>query len=803
MCKENINSVRNFSSLISSVGIEIPLIQRDYVQGRIHDMESIKKRHDDEAKSLLKKYTDEKEKRDKFVRALVAALRSPETSALQLTFIYGTVETTAASDDRHSKSFVPLDGQQRLTTLFLLSWVLWLRAGKECDVAGYSDFIKGMKSVSYKTRPSSGKFCSSLFTEELKEVEGLKLLSDRIRKQSWFGDDWMLDPSVQAMLQMVDQMDKEIPDDEPSTIKQMFNNLVEGKGIEFELLDMKDYQLTDGLYIKMNARGKQLTKFENWKSEFIGFIENKFPNTEYEPRKKQEIVFGTGNPKLKEYFEYSIEHQWTDLFWPYCVEEIEAAGDEECYPVIDDFFMRCFYAIHQLFYFINRKSNNVNEFQDTVAQREETFGDVEKVKELFDYLDLLKEFNDCGIYDKLFFVETGNQYSHPEDKVRLFDGKNLNLLTRCAQGKDFTNMAQIVLYGMLRYAKEFGTEVTSKFRAFVRRVRNEAEGNVGLRTESADVVSTLQICDIYSIKEKIDKWIDQCRDGNLPKVSSGYVEIDDFDFVCGNLKPDLLSDLEAELVAEVLKAWDALVEEYDKIALLVGYGYKGLYVMTCANGDAYLLGNNDRWRALFMRDKSLEAPLRAIISDYSKLQEERGASALKSLLDRKKSDVPSNFGFSYYVLQYREFVYSHAKEKGARQYFAINGDRDSLNISSIVYSSNPVRAYYTNPVVFVVKEELCGAEKSEGRTKLYLGYSRRYAGMASLYVYDSLSQDVDSPIGTFQQIPESYGKGGWKFINHSTGQEPCPKKDVPKKDRIVAGVDFVRSIYPDCDFYEK
>ena len=32
--------------------------------------------------------------------------------------------------------------------------------------------------------------------------------------------------------------------------------------------------LSDDLYIKMNARGKQLTDFENFKADLVGYIKN-------------------------------------------------------------------------------------------------------------------------------------------------------------------------------------------------------------------------------------------------------------------------------------------------------------------------------------------------------------------------------------------------------------------------------------------------------------------------------------------------------------------------------------------------
>ena len=71
--------------------IEIPIIQRDFAQGR----------RDDETRTI----------RDRFVDAIVDAITSDRNMGLD--FIYGDVKAGVLR---------PLDGQQRLTTLFLLHW---------------------------------------------------------------------------------------------------------------------------------------------------------------------------------------------------------------------------------------------------------------------------------------------------------------------------------------------------------------------------------------------------------------------------------------------------------------------------------------------------------------------------------------------------------------------------------------------------------------------------------------------------------------------------------------------------------
>jgi hypothetical protein len=79
--------------------IRVPMIQRDYAQGR----------------------PAETEVREEFLKALQDALLKPaddSTLPLNLDFIYGSVEGDGET------RFLPLDGQQRLTTLFLLHWYL-------------------------------------------------------------------------------------------------------------------------------------------------------------------------------------------------------------------------------------------------------------------------------------------------------------------------------------------------------------------------------------------------------------------------------------------------------------------------------------------------------------------------------------------------------------------------------------------------------------------------------------------------------------------------------------------------------
>lgn len=74
--------------------IEIPIIQRDYAQGRQTD--------------------DVNRIRERFLTSLYDALTLDKQ--IKLDFVYGDINENGV--------LIPLDGQQRLTTLFLLHWYI-------------------------------------------------------------------------------------------------------------------------------------------------------------------------------------------------------------------------------------------------------------------------------------------------------------------------------------------------------------------------------------------------------------------------------------------------------------------------------------------------------------------------------------------------------------------------------------------------------------------------------------------------------------------------------------------------------
>ena len=213
--------------------IQIPRIQRDYVQG-----------------GNSKKATDI---RKTFVGDLCNAIK--EQKVLLLDFIYGNVEMNG-----DKRCFYPLDGQQRLTTLFLLHWYgsLFL------DDDEGDEIRERLQKFSYQTRFSSEQFCKLLFNKDViesaKKCGDEQKISDAIKDNPGYSKFWKYDPTVDSMLNMLDCIHDVFKKQEIDWKRDFADT------IKFYVYEIKDSQEPDDLYVKMNARGKHLTNFENFKA---------------------------------------------------------------------------------------------------------------------------------------------------------------------------------------------------------------------------------------------------------------------------------------------------------------------------------------------------------------------------------------------------------------------------------------------------------------------------------------------------------------------------------------------------------
>jgi hypothetical protein len=261
-------------------GIRIPMLQRDYAQGR----------------------PGEQGVRERFLDTLQQALEAPADDPSlprNLDFIYGTMESGP-----RGTSFFPLDGQQRLTTLFLLHWYLAWR--DECIADFQAVFVPDRQTrFSYSVRAWSSDFFDKLvlrFPEQ--RPEDVPNLADWITDQPWYYRVWRYDPTIVAVLTMLQALHERFRD-----TRGLYRRLVDADrpAITFELLDLKEFKLSDELYIKMNARGKQLTEFEHFKAQYEKKLQEQF--------QAQTRRIGTQDFTVAEFVARRLDTTWADFFW--------------------------------------------------------------------------------------------------------------------------------------------------------------------------------------------------------------------------------------------------------------------------------------------------------------------------------------------------------------------------------------------------------------------------------------------------------------------------------------------------------
>lgn len=261
-------TLMTFAEMFDKVDfITIPVIQRDYAQGR----------------------RSAQEIRQQFLHTLALALRQEDDAPpLDLDFVYGSVE---------NHCFSVLDGQQRLTTLFLLHWYLACREG-DYDAFRQRFMRNGKSRFNYQTRTSATEFFDALVAADPADydftfdAERANPLDKQLIDSHWFYLSWQQDPTVASCLLMLNAIQQRFSAAAGNLFQRLCSH--ENRRIVFHCLNLEAFGLSDDLYIKMNARGKALTDFENFKAWLSGRI-SQWPDAQA--------------------FSLRLDQQWTDLFW--------------------------------------------------------------------------------------------------------------------------------------------------------------------------------------------------------------------------------------------------------------------------------------------------------------------------------------------------------------------------------------------------------------------------------------------------------------------------------------------------------
>jgi hypothetical protein len=225
--------------------IIIPDLQRDYCWGG-ND-------HGDSGNEIISGFLD----------SLFDGFNEEREKELQLGMIYAY---------ENPVNYIQLcDGQQRITTLFLLMGMLNRRINSyplsKYLISDYEKHDDKEPYLQYAIRESTLYFLSDLVCEFFLKND---VAIGNIKDCSWYFMEYDLDPSINSMLNALNIIEKKLGD---MNVSDFSDYLL--KNVRFFYFDMVNRKHGEEMFVIINTTGEPLTPTENLKPFLIGNISNK------------------------------------------------------------------------------------------------------------------------------------------------------------------------------------------------------------------------------------------------------------------------------------------------------------------------------------------------------------------------------------------------------------------------------------------------------------------------------------------------------------------------------------------------
>lgn len=506
---KTIESAISVGDFFKKYKVCIPILQRDYAQGR-------------DGKEYI---------REVFLKDIKDAVEN--NKPLTMDFVYGYQEHDV---------FYPLDGQQRLTTVWLIYWYLALRSGE------LNSEISNLNKFTYQTRKSSREFCEALCDNKnniaFKNDKSNSGLVDYIKNQKWFFSAWKNDPTINAMLRMLGGTNGK------DGIEPVFSGMAKQQRtwkqrleqfkdrITFCVLDIDNDKLpresADRLYVKMNARGKALTDFENFKADLVGEIEKK-PNDSLQPDIKK--------------IPQKLDNSWNDIFWKSAnAGDLDGQTDEIFFAFINRF---CF---NRLCVVKGKHSEGEEEYllkADLIKRIDEIFNGSLSESEKSKKAAAITEEQKATLSSYLFFNDDDKiEYTKFEYYQSILDFDGLQALSTILDriknriGAINDQLDKINKVVSMREESKYRFLPTYQTNEGKKQITKDDNGNkVGIveKTTQKERVYFFAICKYFEITENFEEdtfkdWMRFCRNAienagvdSVAAMVSAMRKIDDFD----------------------------------------------------------------------------------------------------------------------------------------------------------------------------------------------------------------------------------------------------------------------------------
>lgn len=743
---------RTFDGGLKVRRIEIPLIQRDFAQGRL-----------DPATNRI---------RQNFLEALVTAVT--EGPPLSLDFVYGETE---------GELLLPLDGQQRLTTLFLLHWYLAARCHRMEEARHCLKFT-------YATRASARLFCERMAASEpdlSKEPPSAWLID-----QPWYQQTWDHDPTVQSMLVVLDDLHRRFAG---RNCDAAWNQLTEANPptITFHVLPMKDLGLSDDIYIKMNSRGKPLTEFELFKARFEKLLE-------------------ATSPKHAQVFASKIDTDWTDLFWH--------AGSK---GVVDSAMVRYIRFIADVCTWeagdLAKTSEDLESFAPTVFGAQADAKASRNIELLLRCLDTW-----VGVDIEAWFSSllVSNQRvpqvgaTAPQPLVLFTDRPDSNLFAACcrsydpgATSREFGWPEVLLLYATLLHRLLNTEDVHRRLRM----VRNLIEGAANelradripaLLKDVRRIIVNGTLGDISAFNQKIhvaDEMAKLAFREAHPELESSLFALEDHPLLRGCL---VAFDLDEATFSARAKAFSALFQTELNLPLVTSAMLAGGDYSITVGKRFVEFGSSKKmgpWRALLRSTARAEfARTRSALGKVLDVVAGRGqasiSDALRAFTAEWLADRESNAQFDW---RYHFVRYPAMREGASGRYVGIDG---RLGYSVCMLDKQQMNSYYRDPYLHAIRLESGVSQAIEDRT--FTGYETeprwmrlRHSGIALRVVPSGFAIRLPSEELAERAAPVLSALGG--SGSGQTWQLPVDQKltdgvSVDTIDRVQLGARLMREL---------
>jgi len=664
--------------------VEIPLIQRDYAQGRRGEkVDAI---------------------RANFLSVLHDALAGDDPDPIGLDFVYG--------ERKPDGTLQPLDGQQRLTTLFLLHWYLAARSGNLASATGWTNF-------SYETRPSARRFCQRLVTAE--PPEDAHSPSAWIQEQPWYLFVWRYDPTINSMLVMIDAIAEQFASLDAELAWQRLTN-ADRPAISFHLLPLPDMGSAEDLYVKMNSRGRPLTDFENFKARFEKVI--------------------SWSPRADE-FAHKTDTAWSDVLWQF-------RGEDD---LVDDEFLRFFEFVTEVCEWTDDElgSKAGDSFTRRAAR---VFGaDNPRRKEHLDFLftafDVWVGRDPKEVFDKLFHTQAPVRIPTGETLPLFFRDPNPNLFESACRSygggtgatRNFTFGQTLLLLAVVLHLAPNYAASDVEFATRIRTLRNLIEGSqfemraermprlvsdacaLILNGDLPEPGSTFAVAQITDEAEKRAFLVDHAESADaLKAIEDNYVlkgSTAAFTLDAGKLA--VRGATFNQLMADPSLWWDLT----GALLTFGDYQWPRERNGTLEDSNTFQFGTwdgrySDAWREVLVgRARSDSAATSEVLTEFLDALAESSAPIRETLVQMQGQwlrgrEASKDFDWRYYLVKYRMM------RDGASGLYYAHGRRMGFSLTNLPGGKKYRNANFRDPYLLTIYDGL--GSPAELRSPWFSGY---------------------------------------------------------------------------------